>query len=164
MKVFRVSHFLVLERELSLGLPVLLLRVFHLLVDGLTLVRVRVRGGGHRGDGVGGGGLAVSGEHLAHHFYIDGFVIPVSSLQLRVCCLERHGFGRRRHTWRKRVKGKLSAGTSLGLQRRHLLGSNISRVRLFHGCWKGKRCSSKTKVIESPSSSSSFKFLTIFLL
>lgn len=38
VKVFRVSQFLVFCREVSLGLSVLLERVFHLLVDGLALV------------------------------------------------------------------------------------------------------------------------------
>lgn len=38
MKVFRVSQFLMLWREVSLGLSVLLQRVFHLLIDGLALV------------------------------------------------------------------------------------------------------------------------------
>lgn len=38
MKVFRVSQFLMFWREVSLGLSVLLQWVFHLLIDGLTLV------------------------------------------------------------------------------------------------------------------------------
>lgn len=38
MKVFRVSQFFMFRRKVSLGLSVLLQWVFHLLIDGLTLV------------------------------------------------------------------------------------------------------------------------------
>lgn len=115
MVVFRAFQLLVLRWEVSLGLPVLLMRVLHLLVDRFALVRVGVRRGGHGGDRVRRGRLALSGEHLAHHFYVDRLILPISCLNLRVCCLEGHGCGRRRHTWRKRVKGQLGAGASFGL-------------------------------------------------
>lgn len=88
MEVFRAFHFLMFGRGVSVGGSVLVLGVFHLLINGLTLVRVRVRSGGHRGDRVGGGRLAFSGEHLAHHLDIHRLSIPVSRLDLRVC-LER---------------------------------------------------------------------------
>jgi len=114
-EVFRVFQFMMFVREASVGVSVLLLRVFHLLIDGLTLVRVRVRRGGHGCDRVGRGRLAVSREHFAHHLDIDRLILSVPRLILRVRCLKRQGCGRRRHTWRERVKGKLGAGTSLGL-------------------------------------------------
>lgn len=38
MKVFRGFQFLVFGREVSVGLPVLLHWIFHLLIDCLTLV------------------------------------------------------------------------------------------------------------------------------
>lgn len=138
MEVFRAFQFLMFGKRLSLGLSVLLHWVFHLLIDGLALIRVRVRRGGHRSDRVGGGCLALSGEHLSHHLDIDWLILSIARMKLSLCCLERQGGGRRRHAWRKRVKGKLSAGTSLGLQRRHLLCSNISGVRFLHSCRREK--------------------------
>lgn len=89
--VFRVSGFVVFRGRMPVGLPVLVHRVLHLLVDGLALVRVGVGRGGHGRDRVGRGCLAVSGEHLAHHLYVDRLVFAVSRLDLRVRCLERQG-------------------------------------------------------------------------
>lgn len=111
MVMLRGFVFFMFGRGLSvMALPVLLLWVLHLLIYGLALIRVGVRGGGHRGDWVRGRRLTFSGENLSHHLNVDGFIVTVS-LDLRVGPLERQGC---RHTWGNGIEGQLGARAPLG--------------------------------------------------